>query len=234
VRLRLEVLDPLRLVEDDDVGRPSADRQDVAHDRLVVGDLEEDVRLAILRVPCRSGSRDDDCRLLGELPDLAPPLLLHRRRTHDEHLREAEDRLFEDGRGDRLGGLPEAHFVCDDRGSPEHRELDAFALIRVEIDLQRVRVDPMLSPELPHLALVLDLLELFDEVVVKDDLAVFAGFHIELVEPIDTLARVEPLLVEELAELRLEIRVFDALVVARGLLLPRVPRDMHERKHFLA
>src|SRR5262245_26944672 len=112
-RLRLPVLDPLRLVEHNDVRPPGVHQVQVADHLFVVDQLVE----RVLRVQLLAGflqSLDDLYGAVGELADLPLPLVLDRRRGHDQNAADpplASEQLHG---GNGLRGLPEPHVVAED------------------------------------------------------------------------------------------------------------------------
>ncbi len=83
-RLGRPVLDPLRLVEHDQVGRPAADRLQVADQLLIVDDEEPGAVRLVDRLAFGGGAVDDADRQVGEAVPLAGPLRLEARRGDDQ------------------------------------------------------------------------------------------------------------------------------------------------------
>ena len=82
-------------------------------DGVVVGDLEERLRVGEGRHACRLEAADDLGGAAGEPFDFALPLMLERRRADDEHALDAEEPGHDLGGGDGLDRLAQAHLVAD-------------------------------------------------------------------------------------------------------------------------
>ena len=88
--LRLPVLDPLRLVENDQIPRHLFDGEDVSEYLLVVAHRVERIFRAVLLGSRGSRSRHKVRGPRTESFDLGLPLPFHRGGTNDEHLRDAD------------------------------------------------------------------------------------------------------------------------------------------------
>ena len=132
------VLDPLRLVQDEQVRRHLCELALVGAHQLVARD-EHRRRLGVGGLPGLARARDhrDVIRAeTGELADLAEPLVLQRRWADDQrppHL--AAPRELRHG-GDGLGGLAQTHLVGEERPPARGEEGHALDLVRVELHSQ--------------------------------------------------------------------------------------------------
>ena len=133
----LPVLDPLGLVEDDQVGLPTADGLDVAVDDVVVGHLVERIGRVEL-VPPRTKPFDDQGLAVGEPLDLLLPLVLQRRRRDDQHALNAGNPGEDLGGGDGLDGLAQPHVVGDQAAAPLGGRQRADPLVVEQLHLQQL------------------------------------------------------------------------------------------------
>ena len=128
-RLRRPVLDPLRLVEHDDVRRPVANDVDVANELLVVAQ-EESAPTRLERGAALGGRPvDDGGGRVGEGLPLTKPLRLERGGDDDEATADAAGVPEGVAGGDRLRGLAETHVVGKEqasaaRGTAQRRRAD--------------------------------------------------------------------------------------------------------------
>ena len=126
------VLDPLGLVEHDDVRGPVANHVEVANELLVVAQEESPAA----RVECGAalgGTAVDDRRrgIREELP-LAKPLGLERGGDHEQPTADAAGPPEGVAGGDGLRGLAEAHVIGEEKPPAHEEPLDALALVRIE------------------------------------------------------------------------------------------------------
>ena len=130
------VLDPLSLIQNDEVRVPVADHVQVADQLLVVGHQESAAAFAECRAPLPGVAIDHGGGGVGEELPLAKPLRLER--GGDDQEPSAETAGVPEGvaRGDRLRGLPETHVVGEQEPSTREEPLDSFSLVRVESLLQ--------------------------------------------------------------------------------------------------
>ena len=133
VRLARAILDPLRLVEDDEVELEAEVGHEVtvAHEHLVVGELHGHVRKGPLpatafRVPL-DHRHDELGRPVGQL---AHPVGNEPLRTGDEHAAGLAPAHEQPDRRNRLHRLPEPHLVGEHRTMPGHEERHAIELER--------------------------------------------------------------------------------------------------------
>ena len=126
------VLDPLGLVEHDDVRRPVANDVDVTNELLVVPQ-EESAATRLERGAALGGRPVDDGggRVGEELP-LTKPLRLERGGNDEQAAADAAGVPQGVAGGNRLRGLAEPHVVGQEQASLHEKPLDAFALIGVE------------------------------------------------------------------------------------------------------
>ena len=137
-RLGVPVLDPLRLVEDDDVGPQRAVDVGGVDDDLLVVDHGEEAGLRVLREPCRPAAGDQQRGGAAEPRDLLLPFAFERRRAHHQHTGDPVQPAQQFGGGDRLDGLAEAHVVGQQRALAEGEVEHALALIRQQRMVQEV------------------------------------------------------------------------------------------------
>ncbi len=158
-RPRAPVLDALRLVEDDEIGGEVEDLPLVGASELVARD-EDGRGVGVASPSLLAPARDDHDVVLaevGELTDLAQPLVLERRRANNErapHLTPPRE-LRQGGNG--LCRLPEPHLVGEERPPAGGEEGDAFHLVRVELHAEARLVAPCRAHLLPHRAATLGL-----------------------------------------------------------------------------
>ena len=132
-RAGVPVLDALRLVEDDEIGRPRGDQIEVGVHRVVVDDLEERVACGVRRLALAAKSGDHHGRTLRETGDLPLPLVLQRRGADDEHPLDAQLPGHDLRSGNGLDRLAEAHLVADQAAARACGEQRAFALVVVKV-----------------------------------------------------------------------------------------------------
>ncbi len=84
-RFGFPVLDPLPLIQNDQVPRDGSDGGFVAHDLFVVGNFEERVR-EVLIDPLGGGSQNDLASASTKAMDFTPPLALERRRADHQDI----------------------------------------------------------------------------------------------------------------------------------------------------
>ena len=131
-RLRRPVLDPLRLVEHDEVRRPAANDVNVANELLVVAQ-EESAPTRLERGAALGGRAvDDGGGRVGEGLPLAKPLRLERGGDDDEATADAAGVPERVAGGNRLRGLAETHVVGQEQASAREEPLNAVALIGIE------------------------------------------------------------------------------------------------------
>ena len=136
-RLRLPVLDALRLVENDKIWTEDfVDLLPVSENLLVVRDDEEGAGFAVTRKPFAAVAGEKLGRNVGEELNLVRPLALEGSRDDNENATHLRDLLHEQRGGDRLHGLPEAHFVGKYRPSLGGEMQSAFDLVRIQRGLE--------------------------------------------------------------------------------------------------
>jgi hypothetical protein len=130
--LRRPVLDPLGLVQHDDVRVPVVDDVHVPEELFVVRH-QEPTAARIEGGPTLDGSpfHDRGGSVREELP-LANPLRLERRRNDQQATADAAGAPQGVAGGNRLRGLAEPHVIGEEERPPHEEPLDGLALIRIE------------------------------------------------------------------------------------------------------
>ena len=131
------VLDPLRFVDDDQVGRPGGDQVEVGLEFFVIGDLAEIVQRVIL-LALHPAAAHYPRLAPGKTGDFALPLVFQRSRADHQHLRHAEMPRQDFRRGDGLDGLAQAHVIADQGASGAHREQRALGLVGIKRHLEQL------------------------------------------------------------------------------------------------
>ena len=135
--LGFPVLDPLALVQNDQVPLDLLDGQDVAQHLLVVADGEEAV-VVVLRGPVRGAADHQLAVAVAEPLDFVSPLRLERRRADDQHLTDVGLARQQLGNADPLDRLAQPHVVGQDRPPGSDGERDAVQLVRQQFGLQQL------------------------------------------------------------------------------------------------
>ncbi len=118
---RIPVLDALRLVDNDKLGRPASDEIEVRIELFVICDLAEIV-LRIILLALHAPTRDHPPLAACKTQDFALPLILKLRRADHKHARDPEVAGQDLGRGDRLRGLAKPHLIAYEGASGTRRE----------------------------------------------------------------------------------------------------------------
>ena len=126
------VLDPLGLVEHDDVRRPLANDVEVANKLLVVAQKESAPARLERGAALAGRALDEGGGSVGEELPLAKPLRLERGGHHDEATADAAGVPERVAGGDRLRGLAETHVVGQEQAPAREEPFDAVALIGIE------------------------------------------------------------------------------------------------------
>src|SRR5438034_9865218 len=134
---RIPVLDPLSLVQYDQVGRPAPDQVQVAMDGVVIGDLEE-TRIGELLLSARPKTANHLRGPADELIDFPLPLVLERSRADDQDALYAKE-AGHDFRGrNGLDGFAETHLITDQTPAGAGREQRPLALVIIEREAQQL------------------------------------------------------------------------------------------------
>ena len=131
---RVPVLDPLRLIDNHDIGGPGADRVQIAGNHIVVDDFAESAR-CVLRSARGSQAADHQRLAVAEALNFFLPLMFERRGTDDQHAFHAEMPRQQLGRCDGLNGLSQAHLVTDQAAPRARRKQCTFRLIGIKVCL---------------------------------------------------------------------------------------------------
>ncbi len=126
------VLDPLRLVEHDQVGVPAPDDFEVAEQLLIIDDEKPLLALGVGGLAFVGRAVDDLDRQVGEHLPFASPLGLQAGRRDDQAAADAAGPPEDVAAGDRLGGLSQPHVVGQQQATCRQEPLDPLALIGVE------------------------------------------------------------------------------------------------------
>jgi hypothetical protein len=148
------VLDPLRLVEDDDVRGPFADEIEVTNELLVIPQ-EESAPAGLDRGLALAGRPLDDGRgRVGEELPFTEPLKLQRGRHDDQPAADAARVPEGMTGGNRLRGLAETHVVGEEQPFLRNKPAHAVELIGIERLLERLQRMPQGLPSVrgPDLA----------------------------------------------------------------------------------
>ena len=130
--LGVPVLDPLRFVQDHDVGlQPLVDVQRVGQHLLVIDDGEER-RGGIAPEAFPPGAEHELVAEARETLDLLLPFGLERGRRDDQHAGSLAEPVQQRAGGDGLDGLAQPHLVGQQRALGEGQVQHAFALVWVQ------------------------------------------------------------------------------------------------------
>ena len=133
----LPVLDPLRLVEDDQVRLPATDGVQVAMHHVVVGQLVERLGGVKFRA-ARAETLDHQDRPGRELLDLLLPLVLERGGGDDQHPLDGSGAGEDFGGGDGLDRLAKPHVVGQQDAAGRGGKQRPLALIGIQRRLQQL------------------------------------------------------------------------------------------------
>ncbi len=138
-RLGRPVLDPLRLVEHDQVGIPGPDDLQVAEELLVIDDEEALFSRGVERLPDIGRAVDDLDGQVGEHGPFAGPLGLEAGRRDDQAAADPPALPEDAARRDGLRGLAQAHVVGQEQPALAEEPQHALALIGIERPLQAMQ-----------------------------------------------------------------------------------------------